>query len=198
MVSRASINCRDLRVQRTYKMLKDTFLRLLTEKPFEKISVQEICDVAMVRRTTFYQHFEDKQDFLQWFVREKQQDFFRKNMPENYQATTREHYMLMAHKVLTYLNENEQMLRLLLSAGVQDRMLVDAFSQAFAEDAKKRIEAMPHAREQLDGIPPMLAAEYYVGGMINVARWWFTSNKPCTEDELVQYLCRLVEEKKTV
>ena len=198
MASRAGINCRDLRVQRTYKLLKDAFLHLLTEKPFDLITVQEICETAMVRRTTFYQHFEDKQDFLQWFVREKQQEFYRKNKSEAPQATTREHYIVMAHKVLAYLNENDQLLRLLMSAGVQERMLIDAFSQAFVENVEKRIESMPIARQRLDGIPPVMVAEYYVGGMFAVAKWWFANNKPCTEDELILYLCRLVEGKNAL
>ena len=43
---------------------------------------------------------------------------------------------------------------------------------------------------------PVLAAEYYVGGMIAAAKWWYTHNKPCTEEELIQHLCTLVEEKK--
>ncbi len=195
MASRASINCRDLRVQRTYKLLKDAFLVLLSQKPFEQITVQEICETAMVRRTTFYQHFEDKQDFLQWFVREKQREFSSGSQSDSGQTTTREHYIRLAHKVLSYLNENDHVLRLLVSAGVQERMLIDAFSQACVEGIVKRIDAVPNARERLAGIPASLVAEYFVGGMTAAARWWFSNNKPCTEDELILYLCRLIEEK---
>ncbi len=67
----------DLRVQRTYKLLGDAFVSLLREKNFDQITVREICERAMVRRTTFYQHFKDKQDFLVWFIRGKQKEFLR-------------------------------------------------------------------------------------------------------------------------
>ena len=63
MASRSAVNNKDLRVKRTYKMLKEAFTVLLSQRPFEQLTVQEICEKAMVRRTTFYQHFEDKHDF---------------------------------------------------------------------------------------------------------------------------------------
>ena len=61
----------DLRVQKTYKALIDAFEELLHEKKFEKISVTEICDSAMIRRPTFYTHFLDKYDFLTFFIKHK-------------------------------------------------------------------------------------------------------------------------------
>lgn len=59
----------DLRIQKTYKSLIENFEGLLNEKEFEKISVTEICDAAMIRRPTFYQHFLDKYDFLTFFIK---------------------------------------------------------------------------------------------------------------------------------
>lgn len=61
----------DLRVQKTYKSLIDSFEGLLREKEFEKISVKEICDAAVIRRPTFYKHFLDKYDFLSFFIKHK-------------------------------------------------------------------------------------------------------------------------------
>ena len=54
----------DLRVRRTHKLLWEALLILMAEQAFETISVKEICDRAMVHRTTFYKHYEDKYDLL--------------------------------------------------------------------------------------------------------------------------------------
>ena len=54
----------DLRVRRTHKLLWEALMTLMTEQEFETISVKEICDRAMVHRTTFYKHYEDKYDLL--------------------------------------------------------------------------------------------------------------------------------------
>ncbi len=54
----------DLRVRRTHKLLWDALMALMIERDFESITVTDICDRAMVHRTTFYKHFEDKYDLL--------------------------------------------------------------------------------------------------------------------------------------
>ena len=54
----------DLRVRRTHKLLWEALLAFIAEREFETISVKEICDRAMVHRTTFYKHYEDKYDLL--------------------------------------------------------------------------------------------------------------------------------------
>ena len=59
----------DLRVRKTKKALFDAFIKLLSQKPFDEITVNELCDEAGVRRATFYKHYSDKFDFLTAYVR---------------------------------------------------------------------------------------------------------------------------------
>lgn len=56
----------DLRVFRTKKLLKDSILELAINqsKKLMDITVQEICDQALVHRTTFYRYYKDKYDLL--------------------------------------------------------------------------------------------------------------------------------------
>lgn len=56
----------DIGTMRTLKVLKDTMFQLLTEYPFEKITVQLICDTSMIPRATFYNYFEDKYGLLDY------------------------------------------------------------------------------------------------------------------------------------
>ncbi|WP_276517089.1 hypothetical protein [Mammaliicoccus sciuri] len=49
-----SYNKWDLRVQKTYKLLHTSLITLLEKQSFDEITVQSICDEAMVHRTTFY------------------------------------------------------------------------------------------------------------------------------------------------
>ena len=64
----------DLRTQRTYKLLKDSLLQLLSQKSFDSIRVNDICDLAMVHRTTFYSHFNDKYELLDYVIKETEKD----------------------------------------------------------------------------------------------------------------------------
>ena len=56
----------DLRQRRTRKLLADALLSLLEERPLSEISVVDICQRAMVHRTTFYAHFDDKLALLRY------------------------------------------------------------------------------------------------------------------------------------
>lgn len=52
----------DLRIVKTRRNIEQTFLRLLKEEPFDKITVRMVCEEALVNKGTFYRHYEDKYD----------------------------------------------------------------------------------------------------------------------------------------
>lgn len=49
--------------------LATSFKTLAIKKPIEKITIKEITDIAGVIRPTFYNHFQDKYELLEWIVR---------------------------------------------------------------------------------------------------------------------------------
>jgi AcrR family transcriptional regulator len=55
----------DPRILRSRRMLMDALIRLLNQKEFEDISIQEIADEATLNRATFYLHYPDKNALLQ-------------------------------------------------------------------------------------------------------------------------------------
>lgn len=50
----------DKRITKTRKNLKHTLVDMMTEMPFEKITVKEICERAIISRITFYNYYGDK------------------------------------------------------------------------------------------------------------------------------------------
>jgi len=54
----------DRRIKRSKKILKDTFIRLLNEKSFDMITIKELVAEADVNRSTFYDHFSNKEHLL--------------------------------------------------------------------------------------------------------------------------------------
>ena len=65
----------DLRVYKTYKALHDAFNDLLKYKSFEELTVNELCDTAMIRRATFYSHFADKYEYFNFYLSELREEF---------------------------------------------------------------------------------------------------------------------------
>src|ERR1700719_441570 len=58
----------DPRIRRTRHLLQDALRRLLQEKEFDKISVQDIAEAATLNRATFYDHYPDKFALLECLV----------------------------------------------------------------------------------------------------------------------------------
>ncbi len=55
----------DKRVLKTKKNLKNTFINLLLNKPFDKITIKELCEISDTSRITFYAHYKDKYDLIE-------------------------------------------------------------------------------------------------------------------------------------
>jgi len=49
----------DARVRYTKRVLKESLLKFLKEKPINKITVTEVCALAELNRATFYSHYSD-------------------------------------------------------------------------------------------------------------------------------------------
>ncbi|MGB9521520.1 MAG: TetR/AcrR family transcriptional regulator, partial [Anaerolineales bacterium] len=61
----------DPRVVRTRHLIEKAFEELLEEKGFQTLRVQDITERAGVNRATFYAHFTDKYDLLNYTVRQR-------------------------------------------------------------------------------------------------------------------------------
>ena len=52
------------RVKMTKRLLNESFLKFLAEKPLPRITIKEICEDADLNRSTYYAHFTDPYDQL--------------------------------------------------------------------------------------------------------------------------------------
>ena len=50
-------------------LFAESFKELAKKHPIEKITIKEITDLAGVIRPTFYNHFQDKYELLEWIIR---------------------------------------------------------------------------------------------------------------------------------
>lgn len=86
------MNEHDLRVIKTEQCIETAFLRLLCEKPYRAITVQDILEVAMINRSTFYRHYTSKDALAEALVaafRQAYEGFLteRFNMPNRESLT---------------------------------------------------------------------------------------------------------------
>lgn len=65
----------DLRVQRTKKVLKDTFKDMFLKMNFEQITIKALCEKAMINRRTFYLHYSSINDIMSEILEEMSLEF---------------------------------------------------------------------------------------------------------------------------
>lgn len=66
----------DARIRRSKRDLRAALMELLKTTPFEKITVVEICDKAMLNKVTFYKHYADKYDLFDDCIKDIGQDIY--------------------------------------------------------------------------------------------------------------------------
>ena len=65
-MERASAKQERIAARRTYMLLRAALFAQLSKRPFEQITLTDICSTALVSRSTFYRYFEDKYDLLRY------------------------------------------------------------------------------------------------------------------------------------
>ncbi len=107
--------------QRTDREIINAFMKLVEKKPFEKITVQNIIDEAMVSRSCFYQHFCDKyeiaekiQDRILEFRRNSLSDITKKksdNSLNDFSQISLEEYVKYARSLINVHTENVDLIK---------------------------------------------------------------------------------------
>lgn len=67
----------DARVRYTRRVIKESLLRMLEDRPVNRITVKEVCEAAQINRATFYAHFTDCFDVLNQMENDLLADFER-------------------------------------------------------------------------------------------------------------------------
>ena len=112
----------------TKKLLGNTLIELMAEKPFDKITVSELTKRCGVNRQTFYYHFETIIDLYKWVLQEEAGPLLAKITSDPYQ------WKNAVLEILYFMKDNAQaVLSALRSIENQQirAFFVDYFRQVF-------------------------------------------------------------------
>ena len=186
----------DRRVQRTYQQLTDAMGQLLLRKEWNQITVQELCDEAMIRRTTFYQHFRDMHDFMLWRRKDRLKEFSAFIADDDPPKEPGDYFVLLSSRVMDYMNLHPQYEKVVMETGDRGIKMLEAFLRHCADEVVVRLNERSHMNREDSAIP--ILSEFWVGGLLSVMRWWYAKGKPCTQEELIHYLRRIVERDRVL
>lgn len=180
----------DLRVRRTYKLLSDALITLMKAKPFEKISVMDICNEAMVHRATFYTHFEDKYQLLKYCMRELEIAFDESGPSENTMHGYNEYYIDILKKILATVSEKKDLYSMIFKKNKSDSMLTD-FQNSIVDKIAENITKAKNTGVEFP-VPTEILATFYAAGCMSVAEWWLSTDMNMPVDDLIHYMNLLI------
>ena len=181
----------DLRIQKTHKALIEAFLKLLEEKRFENITVNEICDLAMVRRATFYKHFGDKYEFFTFMVQYIQQEFQNRTAKAIREDHSIDPYVAIVQNTLDFLDANDTLVRSVMESGVYP-ILLNIVSEQIVRDVKQMFRDDESSGVELL-LSPDLMAQAYTGALINIARWWIRHKDLASKEDVIMQITKLIK-----
>ncbi len=174
----------DRRIQKTRQLIMSTFIDLLAEKGFEKITINDIAERANINRGTVYLHYTDKFDLLDK-CNKTYVDLLLNNCANS--ADT----MLDASAIkrtFEYLEKNFTIYKLLLgNEGVG--FFRNRLYATIAQIETEVIGMTPENNAFSNGV----TTHFLTSGFLGVLEWWINNSMPCSVQEITGQLMFLLE-----
>lgn len=155
----------DLRIQKTYLALQNAFVALLEEKRFDELTINELCDRAMIRRTTFYKHFGDKYEYFAFYIREMVSTFRDQLPPDVMDGEAAAYFLQMSQELLRFWHMHEKMVRNIENSSMFPLLLsilLDQITEDIIMVLRRSCPGLAQDASKLKGV-----AAFYAGGLIN-------------------------------
>jgi AcrR family transcriptional regulator len=201
-----SQNIVDRRVQKTRKLLQDALIELVAEKGYESVTVQEILDKANVGRSTFYAHFQDKDQLLHSIL-DHLDELFEQHKKQLLEATKNLgndgntdliHGLSPTLSLFQFVRQNHRFFKAMLgdrgygifAKPVYDYVfdhIHDIFTKPIHDDLFAHLHEpfkMLRSREKVGSLESEIAAHYFVSALMGILVWWVEKDMPCTAEEI--------------
>jgi len=181
-------NKKDLRIIKTQKCLYDALVNLMKDRPFEEIKVSDICNEAMINRSTFYAHYNDKYELLADYIKDLK-ELLTKELDKNKNiSNTKEYYLEMIRLLLNHI-EDRKNTYIEVMINNKNSITMDIFYDVINTDITKRIK---NDGANKGKIPSEIIAKFYIGAVFNVSTEWLKKDRKYTREDLLMYLDRLI------
>ena len=183
----------DLRVKRTRKLITQAFFALLRTKKFEKISIQEIADSAMINRATFYAHYADKQDLYDSLIDDFLTDFVAvldDASPIEGSSVKVPEIEKMLARFYEFVRHNPEIAQIVIDKA-QDQAIIDRFLDILAERYAE-LFAKLEVREQDVIVPNDFVLAYILSILTGTLKWWVAPGNTMKPADFAHLIIKLI------
>ncbi len=174
----------DLRIIKTNNTLYDALINLLKEKTFEEIKVSDICQKALVNRSTFYAHFNDKYELFMSLINSLKESL-QTELKSIEETNLKDYYLKMIEVFLNHIEGKEQIYKSILINN-RSSIIMDMIYDTITEDINQKV-----TKNDKD-VPNEIFTAYYLGAIVNTGIEWFKNDKKYSKDQMIEYLDRLM------
>lgn len=171
----------DRRIKYTKKIIKDTFINLLSNKEINKITVSEICKIADINRATFYRYYLDVYDLLDNIGKDFLEELKTVTIEENYTVAS------FSREFLKVLLENKELIKILFNTNNNLSFLDDFLEVVFDKCQKRWIKEVPNiSNEEIE-----YASIFMFNGALGVINFWLKNDFDKSVDEIANIIEKL-------
>jgi len=169
----------DRRSQRTRRLISEAFLSLMREKHFAQITVQDIIERANVGRSTFYAHYQDKEDLLGT-------EFAEVLHALQQSVNAKDGDALPTVGLFEHMREVQFIMQAFVLGDNAD-LLFRKVHLALAAAFEKYLAA----RQPQPSIPIPIVASYLAGAYLSLVRWWLDNNLSYSPERMDEIFAEL-------
>ncbi len=172
----------------TKKALADSLKEIMKTVPFEKITVTQICSGCDMNRKSFYYHFKDKYDLVNWiFDTEFSKFATERNLTENYDER-----ILLIEKMCNYFYNNREFYQKALMIKGQNSFS-DHFWQYIQPLVKQRIRYLLGSHINQDDIKvDEFTVDFLTDAILCAVERWLLNNESMHVDEFLDKILVIV------
>lgn len=174
----------DIRAVRTRDALARALYALMQERTYDEVSVQQICERGAVGRSTFYAHFQDKDDILVRHAIE-----FARAFGHELTWDPARGYHFPVRAFFEHVRDMRHVFDSLAKARKRD-FIIKVCQNNFAGVFEERI------REYRGGLEPSVSAnilaQHLAGTLMTLLTWWSDHHQPVNAEQMEENWGRLV------
>lgn len=178
---------RNRNAERSIRLLKTSFVQLLAEKPYEKITVTDVTTRADLNRGTFYAHFKSMSE-LRDTVFYDLTSSLSQMIDHAIDASFVEDPLPVLSQISGYVNDNRELFQKLMTSKT-----LEPFLNSLRADLRSHIHAYLSQVSPSDSPINLVVADYLSYGVLGVYRTWLDGEYgDATADDINQGLCALI------
>ncbi|GAX47438.1 TetR/AcrR family transcriptional regulator [Pseudolactococcus reticulitermitis] len=184
----------DLRVKRTNKLITQAFIKLLRTKTFDKITINDISDEAMINRATFYSHFKDKFDLFEQIIDKFLGEFAavldEENLIEKNSVNVKKIEGSLT-KFYEFIRENPALAQIIVTHS-NEEMLSKRLLTILSERYSDIFNSLEVRNDNLK-IPTDFVVSYITSIFVGTLKWWIAQkNNEITASEFAALVIKLI------